>query len=96
MKHATTSGLGRIEQLLTEIRTFKGLREKSPGVFYFRTKAFLHFHEDPAGIFADLRAVSNWERMPVNAKNEQARLLRKIRTFVVAHASSQRRDTTQL
>ena len=29
--------------------------EKKRGVFYFKSRAFLHFHEDPKGMFADIR-----------------------------------------
>ena len=32
-----------------------GLTERTPGTFYRRSRAFLHFHADPAGIFADVR-----------------------------------------
>lgn len=55
MKHAGAAALDQLEPLLTQIRAFGGLKEKSRGVFYLRARAFLHFHEDPAGLFADLR-----------------------------------------
>jgi hypothetical protein len=32
------------------------MSEKKRGVFYFKSRAFLHFHEDPKGMFADIRA----------------------------------------
>ena len=57
MKHATATALDRIEPLLTRLRLLP-LKEKSRGVFYLKSKAFLHFHEDPAGLFADIRDVS--------------------------------------
>lgn len=79
MKHASPSALGRLVQLLAGIRQFERVKEKSRGVFYCRSKAFLHFHEDPAGLFADLRTGSDWERFRVDSKDQQARLLRRIR-----------------
>ena len=79
MKHATAAALDRLTALLAEVRQFEGVKEKSRGVFYCRSKAFLHFHEDPAGLFADLRTGADWERMPVNSKNEQAKLLQRVR-----------------
>jgi len=79
MKHATAAALDRLTALLAEVRRFEGVKEKSRGVFYCRSKAFLHFHEDPAGLFADLRTGADWERMPVNSKNEQAKLLQRVR-----------------
>jgi len=44
-----------LTSLLTRIRSIDGLVEKSPGVFYRKSKAFLHFHEDPEGPFVDVR-----------------------------------------
>jgi hypothetical protein len=79
MKHATAAALDRLTALLAEVRQLEHVKEKSRGVFYRRSKAFLHFHEDPAGLFADLRTGADWERMPVNSNNEQAKLLQRIR-----------------
>ncbi len=42
------------------------LKEKSRGVFYRKSKATLHFHEDPAGLFADMRIADVFVRFPVN------------------------------
>ena len=33
----------------------ESLNEKKPGIFYRKSRAFLHFHEDPIGLFADVR-----------------------------------------
>jgi hypothetical protein len=79
MKHATATALDRLTALLADIRQLEHVKEKSRGIFYCRSKAFLHFHEDPAGLFADLRTSADWERMPVNSKSEQAKLLQRVR-----------------
>jgi len=67
MKHAGAASLDRLEELLGKLRQLGALKEKSRGVFYLRSKAALHFHEDPGGLFADVRAAGEWERMPVNS-----------------------------
>ncbi|MFI4973253.1 MAG: hypothetical protein ACHP84_01800 [Caulobacterales bacterium] len=68
MKHAGAGALDRLEPLLQRIRALGGLREKSRGVFYLKSKAFLHFHEDPAGLFADVRTPDGeFERLRVDA-----------------------------
>ena len=54
MRHARDQDLDRLEDLLAELRTLPGLTEKKRGVFYRKSHAFLHFHEDPKGLFADL------------------------------------------
>lgn len=75
MKHAGAQALNQIEPILAEIRKLDGLKEKSRGVFYRGSTAFLHFHEDPAGMFADLKNGEEFERFPVNTRAEIAALL---------------------
>jgi hypothetical protein len=41
--------------------------------------ALLHFHEDAAGLFADLKKGSEWQRLPVNSAAERERLLMHVR-----------------
>jgi hypothetical protein len=59
-----------------------GLKEKSRGAFYFKAKAILHFHEDAAGLFADLRMTGDWRRFAVNTATERAALLQAISGFL--------------
>jgi hypothetical protein len=54
MRHARPEDLDRIEPLLAQIRAFGVLKEKKRGCFYLKSKGFLHFHEDPTGMFADI------------------------------------------
>ena len=82
MKHATGAALDRLKGLLADVRQLEPMKEKSPGVFYCRSRAFLHFHEDPVGLFADIRTGSDWERLSVNSKADQAKLLRRIRSHL--------------
>lgn len=56
MKHAGPEALDMLEPLLIRVRTLPGLIEKKRGTFYRKSRAFLHFHEDPTGLFADIRA----------------------------------------
>jgi hypothetical protein len=78
MKHATSAALTELSGLLDQIRTRDGLKEKKPGIFYRRSKSFLHFHEDPAGLFADLNGGVDFERYPVNTRQEWNMLLAAI------------------
>jgi hypothetical protein len=48
MKHASASTLQQMSDLLDQIRQRQGLNEKKLGIFYRKSKAFLHLHEDPA------------------------------------------------
>ena len=77
MKHAGDEALNALEGLLTEIRKLDGLRERRRGAFYKKSVGFLHFHEDPAGLFADLKMGDRFERFPVNTGAERKQLLAK-------------------
>ena len=80
MRHATGDALDQLDDLLTELRSLEGLREKSRGVFYRRSRAFLHFHEDPAGLFADARLDgAEFERFRVTTAAERATFLGRVR-----------------
>ncbi|MFD1190603.1 hypothetical protein [Phenylobacterium conjunctum] len=74
MKHAGPAALDALEPLLARLRTLPGLKEKSRGIFYLKSKAFLHFHEDPAGLFADLREDSDFTRYEVTSSEGQEAL----------------------
>jgi hypothetical protein len=78
MKHATSTALERLSELLGQIRTRSGIKEKKLGIFYRKSKSFLHFHEDAAGMFADLSVGSDFDRYPVNNQQEWQALLAAI------------------
>ncbi len=77
MKHAGPATFAALADLLDQIRT-RPLVEKRPGVFYRRSQAFLHFHDDPAGIFADIRDGAAWQRFAVNGPDERRALLARL------------------
>jgi hypothetical protein len=76
MKHAGEAALDAIEPMLIELRQLEGMRERKRGLFYRKSSAFIHFHEDPAGIFVDLRRDGGWLRLPVNTPSERRQLVR--------------------
>jgi hypothetical protein len=78
MKHAGPGTLARIAPLLEELRARSALRERRPGVFELKSRAFLHFHDDPSGIFADVRLTEGFVRFPVTSRSEQSDLLERI------------------
>jgi hypothetical protein len=82
MKHAGSTALDQLRELLEEIRKHTALKEKKRGIFYMKSSAFLHFHEDPAGLFADLRAGSGWERVSITTNRQKKTLLSRLRALV--------------
>lgn len=78
MKHAGSEALDVLADLLDEIRRRAGLREPKRGTFYRKSSGFLHFHEDPAGLFADLKMGSDYQRFRVNTAAERRALLQRV------------------
>jgi hypothetical protein len=79
MKHAGSGALDNLEPLLSRLRALGTLRETTRGVFCAKGRAVLHFHEDPAGIFADIRppGAADFERIKVgDAAGQNAVLAR--------------------
>lgn len=80
MRHITQDRLDELEPMLVELRGVAGLAEKKRGVFYRRSRAFLHFHEDPQGLFADARlGGDDFRRFDVTRRKDQRSLVQKIR-----------------
>lgn len=77
MRHARDQDLDRLEPLLAELRALPGMVEKKRGVFYRKSRSFLHFHEDPKGLFADIGGGpgGDFERIDVTEAAGRARLL---------------------
>lgn len=80
MKHANKDALDRLEPLLRQVRLQQGLQEKTRGVFYAQSRAVLHFHEDSAGLFADLRlpGEADFQRLKVDNPSGQGALLKRL------------------
>lgn len=79
MRHAGAATLAELEPMLVRLRSIEQLTERKPGIFYWRSTAFLHFHEDPAGIFADVKLdLESWERLPVSSARQRTQLLARV------------------
>jgi hypothetical protein len=79
MKHAGSETLDRLAPLLDRLRLVPGLVERKRGTFYFRSMAFVHFHEDPAGVFVDVKLNGpSFERLPVSTAADRAVLIKAV------------------
>lgn len=94
MKHAGTQALASLAGLLDRVRRLGAFTEKSPGSFYLRSRAVLHFHEDALGLFADVRTTGDWERLPVNSRQEQNVLQERLRTWVASILAKRKASRT--
>lgn len=74
MKHAGPAAFVALEDVLGRLRQLPALREKSRGVFYRKSRAFLHFHEHCDDLYADVRqADGEYLRLCVTSADEQTR-----------------------
>ena len=89
VKHADVRALEAVSDLIEKLRRRSDLVEKRLGIFYTKGRAFLHFHKDPTGLFADLREGGEWQRFPVNDPDECTKLLAAV-DRTLAEASRRR------
>jgi hypothetical protein len=78
MRHVNGDDLDRLEPLLRELRSIGELRERKPGTFTCKSRAFLHFHADGDELLADVRLRDEFERHPASTARQQAALLKAI------------------
>lgn len=85
MKHATAPALRQLDDLLLALRALGMLREPRPGCFYRQGTAFLHFHEDPSGLFADVKlAPGEFTRLPASSAAQRAHILAAVRRTIAS------------
>lgn len=94
MKHAGAAAIARLKPILARLRKIKDLREPRPGIFYRRSSAFIHFHEDPAGVFADIKVNDDYVRKPVNSPSEIAEFFRIVTRAIEASPPRPRRRSS--
>jgi hypothetical protein len=83
VRHPRDGELVPLAPVLEQLRAVDGLVERKPGVFYRRSKAFLHFHVDGDDFYADARLDgATFERMKVTTKAEQRALVAAVRRAV--------------
>jgi hypothetical protein len=80
VKRAGEAALDRLEPMLRSLREMPVLREKRRGTFYRGTRAFVHFYEDPTGLYADVRFSDEFDRIDVTTAAKQQKLARRIRS----------------
>jgi hypothetical protein len=74
-------------ELVSLLRDLDGLRDKGKvhPAFHFQSRAFLHFHIDEDGYYADVRFGENFERVAATTGDERAELLRRVRAHIAGH-----------
>ncbi len=55
MGHTKADQLKDLKNELDIIASFEGVKQKSPGIFYWKTTSFLHFHDKDGKRWADVK-----------------------------------------
>ena len=85
MKHAGPETLATLEPLLARLRMLPGLAERRPGCFYKGSTAFLHFHDDPSGLHADVKlAPPGFTRLRSGTAQEHDALVAAVRAALAS------------
>jgi hypothetical protein len=79
MKHASAQDLIALAPLLAQLRALPALTERKPGIFYCKSSAFLHFHTDAQGLFADVKIAGAFVRLDVTSRKGQTALLKAVK-----------------
>ncbi len=82
---------GRNGSGTVEVETKSGTSSFHGDSFYCGANAFLHFHEDPGGFFADLKTGGEFARFPINSTLERQTFLRRARAALNAVKSGRRK-----
>ena len=72
MKHATQKTLEMINPILEQLRK-SGLKEKGFGKFYKASQAYVHFHEDATGVYADVKRKGKWQRLKIPRNKKECK-----------------------
>ncbi len=82
MRHARDEDLDRLEDLLVVLRGVDEITEKRRGVFSRKSAAFLHFHADPTGMYADIRTTDGWRRYPLSSAAQRRSMMADARAVL--------------
>jgi hypothetical protein len=84
VKHAGADALDDLGCLLAQLRLIPGLKEKIRGVFYFGSRACVHFHQDVTGLWADVRlpGETDFSRLPADGTTALTAVLARLEGLI--------------
>ena len=60
MARCSFEKIQHLTPLFEVIKTWEGIKETKPGIFYLKNSGFLHFHEKEERIWADIKSPTSW------------------------------------
>ena len=68
MGHTTKENLIDLKDELAQIAELLYIKEKSPGIFYWKSLPFLHFHDKDGVRWADVKTNEGWKKLEIDFK----------------------------
>jgi hypothetical protein len=87
MAHTKAKDLQDLQAELAELRSLPGLVEKSPGIFYYKSAGFLHFHDKDGKRWADVKVDGAWKNLELDFGAAAPQKKKFLREAKVAHAA---------
>jgi hypothetical protein len=88
MGHTKPELIEDLEAELASLRTLSGIKEKKPGVFYWKSVPFLHFHDKDGNRWADIKTLNgDWVRTEISFDAKSSAKARFLKTAKAAHQS---------
>ena len=93
MGHTKPDQLKDVQDLLDQVRKWENIKEKSPNVFYYKSKPFLHFHDKDGKRWADVLDCVSWGKpldLPFDAEEKlKSKFLKEVsRRYKILHRAS--------
>ena len=75
-----------LDKLVDALRATPGLtaKGKAQSTFYIGSKPFLHFHDGPAGLEADVKWAGEFVREPVETHAQRVDLIRRVHAHLAS------------
>lgn len=85
MPHTAYEKLSDLKDILKIIRKWPKIKEPKPGIFYIKSKPFLHFHDKDEKRWVDMRKGIHWGpsvEIPFNPSDSKKRkFLKKVEEY---------------
>lgn len=85
MGHTSVENLKDLQDDLEKVRNLPGIKEMNPGIFYYKTIPFLHFHDKEGKRWADIKTSKGWKEIAIDFKPTKSTKLTFIKEVQRAH-----------
>lgn len=81
MGHTKPQDLADLKTELQQIEKLPGLIHKKPGIFYYKSTSFLHFHDKDGKRWAHIKIDKDWQELDIDftaSKTTKAQFIKQV------------------